>query len=274
MYCDLLVHVGAGPAGRARVRFAADLSERMGARLSGVRVTPPADVPPVYKPSVVPEVAAKIVAQLAQDARGAEAIFGEATSQLSNKASWFQSSGDVAAGICANARYADLVILGQDERQGSPEKHPFPIAHAVVLKCGRPLLVLPATIKSGNFRKAAIAWDGSRESVRALHDALPLLSLSHSVQVITVVDTDSEDDERDARNLLTHLRNHKINIAAEVLRVRTGNEHEALRNQIDEDHYDLLVMGAYSHPMWLEFIFGGGTPSMLSSSKIPVLVSH
>jgi len=26
--------------------------------------------------------------------------------------------------------------------------------------------------------------------------------------------------------------------------------------------------------MWLEFIFGGATPSILPSSKIPVLVSH
>lgn len=37
---------------------------------------------------------------------------------------------------------------------------------------------------------------------------------------------------------------------------------------------DLLVMGGYSRPMWLEFIFGGVTQSMLLSSKIPVLVSH
>jgi nucleotide-binding universal stress UspA family protein len=33
-------------------------------------------------------------------------------------------------------------------------------------------------------------------------------------------------------------------------------------------------MGGYSHPMWLEFIFGGATQSILLSSKIPVLVSH
>jgi predicted helicase len=33
-------------------------------------------------------------------------------------------------------------------------------------------------------------------------------------------------------------------------------------------------VGVYSHPMWLEFIFGGMTQSMLRSSKIPVLVSH
>jgi nucleotide-binding universal stress UspA family protein len=33
-------------------------------------------------------------------------------------------------------------------------------------------------------------------------------------------------------------------------------------------------MGGYSHPMWMEFIFGGVTQSILLSSKIPVLVSY
>jgi hypothetical protein len=33
-------------------------------------------------------------------------------------------------------------------------------------------------------------------------------------------------------------------------------------------------MEAYSHPLWLEFIFGGATKSILLSSTIPILVSH
>jgi nucleotide-binding universal stress UspA family protein len=43
-------------------------------------------------------------------------------------------------------------------------------------------------------------------------------------------------------------------------------------NKVNAGH--LLVMGGYSHPKWLEFIFGGATQSILLSSKIPVLVSH
>jgi nucleotide-binding universal stress UspA family protein len=43
---------------------------------------------------------------------------------------------------------------------------------------------------------------------------------------------------------------------------------------MEKANYDLLVMGGYSHPKWLEFIFGGATKSILLSSKIPVLVSR
>ena len=52
MYRDLLLHVDGGPSGRGRVRFAAELAERIGARLSGLHVAPTADMPPLYKPSL------------------------------------------------------------------------------------------------------------------------------------------------------------------------------------------------------------------------------
>jgi hypothetical protein len=82
-----------------------------------------------------------------------------------------------AQGISHRARYADLVILGQYEWQGSPETHPLPIAHPVVLRCGRPVLVVPAAVQQSALARIAIAWEGSREAVRAVHDALPLLRL-------------------------------------------------------------------------------------------------
>lgn len=82
------------------------------------------------------------------------------------------------------------------------------------------------------------------------------------------------DNEVDAQSLLAHLAKHGIEVGTDVLQFRTIKEHDSLRNQIEQGHYDLLVMGGYSHPMWLEFTFGGVTQSILLSSKIPVLVSH
>ena len=274
MYSDLLVHVDGGPAGRGRVKFALDLAERMGARLAGLHVTPPAEVPPLYKPSLVSGMAAKIASDLALDACKAAAIFGEETNLRAVTSSWSQSAGDVGRAISDQARYADLVILGQGERQGSPERHPLPIAHSVVLQCGRPVLVVPAVTEQSEFAKIAVAWDGSREAVRAVHDALPLLHLSQSVQIVTIMRHDTQDGEVDAKRLSAHLIQHGIKVGRDVLQFKTAEEHESLRKQIEQGHYDLLVMGGYSHPMWLEFIFGGATQSILSSSTIPVLVSH
>jgi nucleotide-binding universal stress UspA family protein len=273
MFRDLLVHVDGSEAGRRRVQVAVDLAARLGARLTGLHVTPPVEVPPLYKPSRVAEVASDISSILALDARAAATVFSEETQRLAD-ASWFEAAGDIAPRINDKARYADLVVLGQYEWQGSPEAHPLPIAHSVVLHCGRPVLVVPAVVRPSALARVAVAWDGSREAVRAVHDALPLLRLSRSIQIVTMIRPSAKDDEVDARSLSAHLANHGIKTGTDVLQIRTAEEHKSLRKQIEHGHYDLLVMGGYSHPMWLEFIFGGATRSILLSSKIPILVSH
>jgi nucleotide-binding universal stress UspA family protein len=274
MYRDLLVHVDGSEAGRRRVQFAVDLALRTGARLSGLHVMPPPDVPPLYKPSQVDEATANMSLKLASNARDAKKAFYEEVGQRLADTRWFESDDDVVRGISDSARYADLVILGQYERQGPQVAHPLPIAHSVVLRCGRPVLVVPAAVGPNAFAKVGIAWDGSREAVRAVHDALPLLALSQSVEIVTIIPPSTAESDEDAKHLSAHLANHGIKIERGVIQIRAEKESLALRKQMEKAHCDLLVMGGYSHPTWLEFIFGGMTQSMLLSSKIPVLVSH
>jgi len=274
MYRDVLVHVDGSEAGRRRVQFAVDLATRTSARLSGLHVTPAAEVPPRYKPGRVAEAASRISARLAVEARAAAAIFSEEAARHSAEFRWFTAAGDVVQGITDRARYADLVILGQYEWQGAAERHPLPIAHSVVLQCGRPVMVVPAIVEPSGFARTAVAWDGSREAVRAVHDALPLLRLSRSVEIVTMIGPSAEDNAVDANSLAAHLGNHGVKVATNVLSITTAKEHDALRDQIVEGQYDLLVMGGYSHAMWRQFIFGGATQAILLSSKIPILVSH
>ena len=274
MFRDLLVHVDGGEAGRRRLQFAIDLALRTDARLTGLHVMPPPDVPPLYKPSQVNEAFANMSLKLASNARAAKEAFNEEVARRLANTRWFETDGDIVQGISDSARYADLVILGQYEWQVSRVTHPLPIAHSVVSRCGRPVLVVPAAVGPISFARAAIAWDGSREAVRAVHDALPLLALSQSVDIVTIISPSAVESVDDAMHLSSHLANHGIKIEAGAIQIRSEQEPIALRQQTEKAHYDLLVMGGYSHPMWLEFIFGGTTESVLRSSKIPVLVSH
>jgi nucleotide-binding universal stress UspA family protein len=274
MFRDLLVHVDGSQAGRRRLQFAIDLALRAGARLSGLHVMPPPEVPPLYKPSQMDEATANMSLKLASNARAARKAFNEEVAQRLTDTRWFESDGDVVHGISDGARYADLVILGQYEWQGPHVTHLLPIAHAVVLRCGRPVLVVPAAVGPNSFARVAIAWDGSREAVRAVHDALPLLALSQSVEIVTIIAPSAVESGDDAKHLSAHLSRHGVKVEADVIQIRAEEEPIALRKQIEKAHYDLLIMGGYSHPLWMEFIFGGTTQSMLLSSKIPVLVSH
>jgi nucleotide-binding universal stress UspA family protein len=274
MFRDLLVHMDGSQAGRRRLQFAIDLALRTGARLNGLHVMPPPEVPPLYKPSQMDEATANMSLKLASKARAARKVFSEEVAQRLTDTRWFEADGDVVHGISDSARYADLVILGQYEWQGPHVSHLLPIAHSVVLRCGRPVLVVPATVGPISFARVAIAWDGSREAVRAVHDALPLLALSQSVEIVTIIPPSAVESDDDAKHLSAHLANHGIKIEGGVIQIRAEEEPITLRKQMETAQYDLLVMGGYSRPMWLEFIFGGTTQSMLLSSKIPVLVSH
>jgi nucleotide-binding universal stress UspA family protein len=274
MLRDLLVHVDASQAGRRRVGFAIDLAVRMGARLAGLHVTPPAEAPPLYKPSVISDVEEEIAARLARDARAASTIFREETTQRLPDSRWFEAAGDVADGVCTRARYADLVILGQYEWQDPPQRHPLAVANSVILRCGRPVLVVSADAPATTLAKIAIAWDGSREAVRAIHDALPLMHLSRSLEILTMVDPSAVLDEADGNSLTAHLAHHRVEVSTGIRQIITPDEHTSLPNEVEQGCYDLLVMGGYSHPMWAEFLFGGATQSILLSSKTPMLLSH
>jgi nucleotide-binding universal stress UspA family protein len=274
MLRDLLVHVDGSENGRGRVKLAVDLAVRAGARLSGLHVTPPAEIPPNYKPSQVEGAMGLASERLQSDARTAAEIFQEEAVERLSDPPWLVATGDVAHLIATRSRYVDLVILGQYEWQGSPEHHPFPIAHAVVLRCACPVLVVPGGAPIGPFARVGVAWDGSREAARAVHDALPLLRMARTVELVTMLHPAAKGDVIDVDRLISHLGNHKVKAEAKVTEVRDVDEHKSLQREIGNGKYDLLVMGGYSHPTWMEFIFGGVTDSTLLVSKIPVLVSH
>jgi nucleotide-binding universal stress UspA family protein len=243
MLRDLLVHVDGSDAGRRRLQLAIDLALRTGALLSGLHVMPPPDVPPLYRPSQLDEAVANMSRKLASNARAAKEAFSEEVAQRLTDTRWLELEGDIVDGICDKARYADLVILSQYEWQGPHVAHPLPIAHSVVSCCGRPVLVVPAAVGPISFAKVAIAWDGSREAVRAVHDALPLLALSQSVQIVTIIAPEAVESSDDAKRLTAHLANHGIKIEEGAIHIRSEEEPVALRKQLEKSHYDLLVMG-------------------------------
>lgn len=63
---------------------------------------------------------------MSAEASAAEATF-KAEALACADATWFAAQNDVVAGICQKAKFSDMVIVGREERQGPPERHPFPV---------------------------------------------------------------------------------------------------------------------------------------------------
>lgn len=269
---DILVHLDGTPAGERRIAYAFDLAEQHHARLTGLHVTAAADVPPYYKPSRIEQVAEAIERQSAQDARTSEAVFKSVSSARSVPALWQAFDGGMSQQICRLARWSDLVVLGQYESEGSAERHPLLLAEGVAADCGRPVLVVPERIGRCQIRRALIAWDGGREAVRAIHDALPLLREAKATVEIIMIDSNEPIDA--VEPLLDHLRRHRIVVEGDVQQHTKGSTAHALVERLRQGHFDLLIMGAYGRPAWIEFLFGGTTPSALMNASAPVLISH
>jgi nucleotide-binding universal stress UspA family protein len=269
MIKDILVHADGTKAGAQRIAYALDLARRHHAVLNGLHVTPDPDVPPTYKPSMIGIVAVEQERRLAEDAKLAERNFAAAVSKRRIRNRWTSLKGAMAAQIREAARTADIVILGQYEWEGAPERHPLSLAEAVAIDCGRPVLAIPAGFTETRIRRALVAWDGGREATRALHDAFPLLDGTRVELVVAA----EKSDENSLRALSEHLHHHHI--------VTEGDIHicgqpaaARLMERLQQKQFDLLVMGAYGRPAWLEFLFGGVTQTALLHSTVPVLVSH
>lgn len=270
MIKDILVHVDASEAGKHRLDLARELTSLTGAQLTGTHVRHRAELAPIYRPSQIVRAQALAEEDAGWLAAEAERLFLSRTSGAC-RATWRALSGPMVECLAQEAQTCDLVILGQCEWEGPATHHPLSLAEALVGHCGRPLLVVPAQA-SHLPQSVLVAWDGSREAVRAVHDALPLiLATGANVEIAWFRE---RHEEADLYRLREHLDRHGVTVSSLISLDAHGDTSAELLSRLQKGHFDLLVMGAFGHPAWFEFLFGGTTAAAMLKSEIPILVSH
>ncbi len=120
-----------------------------------------------------------------------------------------------------------------------------------------------------------MAWNATRESIRAVADALPLLVKAEAVEVL-VVDPQRQraHGPEPGADIARHLARHGAQV--EVRRLSSGGEDvgRLLLSASATFGADLLVMGAYGHSHLSEWLFGGVTRTVLYEAGLPVLMSR
>lgn len=177
---------------------------------------------------------------------------------------------EAGGGICVQARYADLIVIGQnDPAEASPVVLPdFP--QYVVLNSGRPVLLVPHAGRFDNIgNRVMIAWDASTEATHAVTNALPLLRRAQIVDVVTF----NAQPQAQGADLALYLA--RQGIRTETSEQKTaGDIGEALLSLAADRAADLLIMGGYGHSRFREIVLGGVTRTLLETMTIPVLMSH
>lgn len=272
---DLLVHVEDSKVSMARVDTAIRLAQTHNAHLTGLYLVPHFEIP-VYAEVQIPDeiLAAQREGALARAAE-AEKAFRVATDKAGWSSEWRLVEDGLAPTLALHARYVDLVIVGQ-RGDTAPSSMSDGVAEHVVLQSGCPTLVVPYIGAPDSIGKhVLVAWNASREAVRAVHEAMPFLEQAQTVTVLAINPPEHADENRvPSADICLHLARHGVNAEAAHIEAHDITVGDMLLSRAADRGADLIVMGAYGHSRFREFVLGGATRQLLEHMTVPVLMAH
>jgi nucleotide-binding universal stress UspA family protein len=174
--------------------------------------------------------------------------------------------------VVEQGRDADLIVVSATDVGETLGVEPD-FVQRVVLSAGRPVLVLP---HAGPINLAPdvvlVGWDNGREAARAVFDSMPLLRKAGKVLVARVDETPR--GSLSGAGIAESLSRHGVK--AEVVNVPSDGlgAGAALLRAAHDHGAGLVVMGAYGHSRFTEFVFGGATRHAIRNIDRPLLMSH
>jgi len=277
-YRSMLLYLDRDPQCETRTRAAIKLAKRLDCHIAGVAPTGLIDLPVAPTLEVgLGNLSTLVLESLRNEAEAAAQKFRDACHAAGFKS--FEvvvDESDKAQSVVRHARCSDLTLLSQADPSAPDHRATGDLVEQTVLYSARPTLIIPYVGYAGAIgTHALVAWDDSRESARAVADALPLLAHSRRVEIISWDEHGIGDST--LRPRLDALRQwlawHGVTaeVHIESTRIDVGN---ALLSRAADLDADLIVMGAYGHARWTERVLGGATRRLLDSMTVPVLMSH
>lgn len=262
-YKSLLVHVQPTDAGRERLRTAVAIARVFDARLIGLgaRAFNP-------MPDPIGLSAMTLKDHIDHDLGAAERLFNEEVVPLPGLSHVWRTEVDFPTrALLRHACEADM-ILAERNVEGSPEELQAGTAD-LIMGSGLPILAIPAGVRL-DLKRIIIGWKDTRETRRAISDALPMLKRAETVRMLQF---GSDQGDR-LSDVVARLRLHDIAIDAETRESGEGSIAEAILAAADAIGAGLIVAGGYGHSRMHEWALGGVTQDLLMHSQKPVLFSH
>ena len=297
---DLVVHVNDDVVSRHAFELASSLAADLGAGLMAVLVAAPVNAGVGLSAET-----ASLAQQLAQAQRRTLLGIGDRLAAGARQRHDLAADvrcvdGDTVEVLQSHARAADLLITSQRDpaREGGLSTGQ---SARLLVGAACPVLTVPyvglpaAEAVSGEaapLRRALVAWADTRESARAVRDALPLLARASHVELVSFAKDGQSDGSSQRRaaleRMVTYLARHGVQALPTLLsqaeasvgeRMRRGGVPdvavaEALLSHAADMHADFIVMGGYGHSRLWELVLGGVTRTMLETMTVPVLMSH
>ncbi len=278
MQChDILIVIENAAVVPQRLAAAAALATRFGARLTGFFASGFPVTAAYGDVSGWEQLVDAYLEAQRREAASAGAAFRQALTQYKLAGDWIFRESDETGSAIAEAALYDLVVVGQPNPDAGLTGAIGLRPEEIVLSCGRPVLVVPY---AGEFldvgREILVAWNGSRESARALHDAMFLLPEAETVMIIEIDPPapGAAAPAASAAQVAAALTRRGIAAKPETETAGDIGVSDLLLSRAADRDVDLLVMGAYGHSRMREFILGGVSRDIFRHMTVPVLMSH
>lgn len=274
-YKVIMVHMELGTSNARLLKIAADLVDRLHADVIGVAACQPIQIP-FDDVSLTGEVIAEDRQEIEKELKDTEAEFRAAFKGHAGKVAWRCTCtfGSLAEYIAHQARAADLIITGPDIGGGVFDTTRRVGIADLALQAGRPVLVVPQDCEELQLQHVLVGWKGTRESRRAIADALPVLQKAAKVTVVQIApDAEMSRAKEHLADVQVWLGRHGVNAAIEAV-AAAGEDSVRLGQVAYEKGADLIVAGAYGHSRLREWVLGGVTYDFLLRPDHCVLVSH
>ena len=275
---NILLHLDHSSGCKNRLETAFALAKKYDALITGLFVVPDYVVPSYVEAQIsvdlITDVTEKALARARETLTDYEKMADDAGARMEAHV----LEGQVIPILREHTKYADLLMLGQDQPD-DPDNASYGLADALLFEGACPCMVVPHSGKLAvPGKRVLLTWNASRESARALREAMPILSGAEDVVVLS-----SEPDDADveiarghphADELARFLESHGIESVSSGIADLDVSTSDAILGQAAEMNADLIVMGAYGHARLREIILGGVTRDLLKQSPVPLFLAH
>ena len=274
-YSTLMVHLDVGSSNAGRLRVAGDLADRFGASVVGIAAAQPMQV--VYADGYVSGgIIEDDVKAKEKEIAAAEAEFRSAFQKRTNALEWRSAItlDPLSDFIACEARSTDFVITGVDHNKSVFDTSRHVELGDLVMRIGRPVLVVPEAATKIGFDRILVGWKDTRETRRAVADALPLLKKATFVTVVEIaLESEMVEARRHLDQVVEWLKRHGV-AAESLVAASLGKDSKHLAEIGREMKTDLLVAGAYGHNRLREWMLGGVTHDLLTQPEGCSFISH
>jgi nucleotide-binding universal stress UspA family protein len=275
---NLLLHLDHSSGCRNRLDIAFALARKFDAGINGLFVVPDYVVPSYVEAQISVDLISDVTEKAVARAEQALADYRKLADVAGVRMEARVVEGQIIPILREHSKYSDLLLLGQDQPD-DPDNASYGLADALLFEGGCACMVVPYSGKlAAPGKRVLLTWNASRESARALREAMPLLTQAESVVTLSsepdYIEGDTARGHPHAEELARYLSSHGIKSTAGSMADSGLSASDAILAQAAEMNADLIVMGAYGHARLREIILGGVTRDLLKQSPVPLLLAH